>query len=85
VRVFGWLLIIGGLLWTLPGLLTTAAFFLAALRAQDEAGLRTASTVTAISLIVNGLIFVFPGLVVAGIGGLLTRRQGRRREDDDDD
>jgi hypothetical protein len=85
MRIFGWLLIIGGLLWTLPGILTTTAFFFAALRAPDEAALQTASTVTAISLILNGLIFVFPGLVVAGLGGLLARRQGRRREDDDDD
>lgn len=85
MRVFGWVLIIGGLLWTLPGVLVTAGLFYGGFAIEDERTRNLSGGLGLMSLVVNGLIFVFPGLVVAGIGGLLARRQGSRREDDDDD
>jgi hypothetical protein len=39
--------------------------------APTDAAREQASTSPAIALVLNGLLFIFPGLVVAGIGGLL--------------
>lgn len=77
MTVFGWLLILGGLGWLALGVGNIGSTFMVAVNAQSEVARHAASQTSAIALLFNGLLFIFPGLVVAGIGGLLVKR-GRR-------
>jgi hypothetical protein len=79
MTVFGWLLILGGGGWAALGAMNVWTAFERAIYAESEAARNAASQTTAISMLLNGLVFIFPGLVVAGIGALVAKRAGRRR------
>ena len=79
MRAFGWILLVGGLLWAFGGVYNVGVLFMGAVKAPTDAAREQASLATGVALFVNGLLFIFPGLVVAGIGGLLARRARRRR------
>lgn len=75
MRAFGWVLIICGLLWLLIGVGNVIQHIQQfAVNAPTEAARKQASVVGAWVMTFNGIVFVFPGLVVAGIGGLLAKR-----------
>jgi hypothetical protein len=77
MTVFGWLLILGGGAWAVFGAVNVWAAFQQAIFAENEAVRNAASQTTAVSLLLNGLVFIFPGLLVAGIGALVAKRAGR--------
>jgi hypothetical protein len=85
MTVFGWLLILGGGGWAALGAVNVWAAFQQAIYAQNEAARNAASQTTAISMLFNGLVFIFPGLVVAGIGALVAKRAGRSAHTSDDE
>jgi hypothetical protein len=76
MTVFGWLLILGGGAWAVLGAVNVWAAFQPAILAENEAARNAASQTTAVSVILNGLVFIFPGLLVAGIGALVAKRAG---------
>ena len=78
MRAFGWLLILGGGAWAVFGAVNVWTAFEQAIYAETEAARNAASQATAVSLFFNGLVFIFPGLVVAGIGALVSRAGHRR-------
>jgi hypothetical protein len=80
MRAFGWFLLGCGLLWALAGFYNVGAFFADVVKASTDAARKDASMKTAVALLVNGLLFIFPGLVLAGIGGLLARGSRRRTQ-----
>lgn len=77
MTVFGWFLILGGGAWAVLGAVNVWAAFQPAILAENEAARNAASQTTAVSLLLNGLVFIFPGLLVAGIGALVAKRAGR--------
>jgi hypothetical protein len=85
MRALGWILLVVGLLWAFGGVYNVGAAFMGGVNAPTDAARQQASMATAVSLLLNGLLFILPGLVVAGIGGLLARRATRRQMAEGDD
>ena len=69
MKAFGMLLLVGGLVWASIGVAQACQPFLK----QVETGVEPNTTVAAWGMILNGVIFIFPGLVVGGIGALVRR------------
>jgi len=71
--VFGTVLLVLGLLWAGLGLFNGCDSLMTHV---DEGG--DDATGVAVSWVLNALVYVFPGLVVAGIGAMVRRTAARR-------
>jgi hypothetical protein len=71
MRAFGAFLLIIGLGWAAIGIAQGCSSFLALVNNPNAVGAE--STGVALSWVLNGIVYVFPGFVVAGISALVRR------------
>ena len=76
MRGLGIAMLLGGLLWASIGLYQGCGSFAELVKNEQQA--EADGTAVAISWILNGAVFVFPGMVIAGIGALVSR-SGRKQ------
>jgi hypothetical protein len=61
MRALGWILLVVGLLWAFGGVYNVGAAFMGGVNAPTDAARQQASMATAVSLLLNGLLFILPG------------------------